>query len=73
MKQERKKALIYMMISTFSFAIMGAIVKYLNEIPVVEKVFFRNLISLIIAFIIIKKGKTPLFGNRTSQKFLLLR
>ena len=62
-----------MLISALSFAFMGAMVKLAGDLPVIEKVFFRNLISLIVAFVLIKKAGVPLFGLRKNQKYLLLR
>ncbi len=62
-----------MLISALSFAFMGAMVKLAGDLPVIEKVFFRNMISLIVAFILIKKAGVPLFGLRKNQKYLLLR
>lgn len=71
--ENRKKALIYMLISTMSFALMGVFVKYLKDVPVMEKVLFRNLISLFVAFIAIKKSSASLFGDRSNQILLISR
>ncbi|PID26807.1 MAG: EamA family transporter [Candidatus Cloacimonadota bacterium] len=68
-----KKAIIFMLISSLSFAFMGVFVKILVNIPVFEKVFVRNLVSLFIAlFVILKKGK-PIFGKKENQKYLIAR
>jgi len=52
---------------------MGAMVKFAGDIPLYEKVLFRNLISLIIAVIVVYKTKVPLFGKKENRGFLLLR
>jgi drug/metabolite transporter (DMT)-like permease len=62
-----------MLISGFAFALMAANVKLAGDIPVFEKVLFRNLVSLIAAFIIIMFRHRNMFGKRTNSKFLLLR
>ena len=63
---------------------MGAFVKALGNFPVFEKMFFRNSVSLVVAFVILsfsdkyssqrQKGFLALlFGKRSNQKFLLIR
>ncbi len=42
------RAVAYMLLSAASFAAMGAAVKAAGEIPVHQKVFFRNLVTLVI-------------------------
>lgn len=66
-----RKALLYMVISTFSFTLMNAFVKYLDHLPTFEVVFFRSIGSLVLAssFIVIKK--IPVLGKQ--RKLLLVR
>lgn len=71
--KNKSKAVLYMILSSLGFAFMGAMVKLAGDIPVMEKVIFRNLISLFIAFIAIKNSKAPLLGKRENQKYLLGR
>lgn len=69
-----KKAFIYMLISTFSFAVMGMFVRLSGEIPLYEKVFFRNFIILIIISTSIFRSKSISFlGKRENRKLLILR
>ena len=59
-----------MILSTLSFALMNALVKYLISYHTFQLVFFfRSLGSLIITFSILKSKNIPLLGN---QKTLLL-
>ncbi|MBI9102650.1 MAG: DMT family transporter [Spirochaetales bacterium] len=46
--RSRGRAVLFMLLSSFCFALMGASVKYAVAIPVVQKVFFRNFIILIL-------------------------
>jgi drug/metabolite transporter (DMT)-like permease len=69
----KPKAVVYMITASFFFALMGAMVKLSGDLPVFEKVFFRNFISLIIAFAAIRKTGASLLGKKENQKFLLLR
>jgi len=74
---DRTKALVYILISTLAFSVMGAFVKTLQDIPVFEKVFFRNSVSLLVALYVImkktKNKKVKLLGSLRNQKFLLSR
>lgn len=69
----KTKAVFSMLISALGFTLMSVTVKYLRDIPLFEKVFFRNLVSLVIAFYLIKKSDVPLFGQRKSQLALFAR
>jgi len=61
----------YMLISSFAFSLMHLCVKALPHIPVLELVFFRSFVSLLISFTSLKQKKIPLFGN--NKKILLAR
>ena len=69
----KPKAIILILISALSFAIMGAMVKLAGDIPLFEKVFYRNLISLGMAFIMIKNKNTSFFGKKENQLYLISR
>jgi drug/metabolite transporter (DMT)-like permease len=69
----RPKAVGFMILSSLFFAIMGAFVKLSGDIPVFEKVFFRNVVSLFVALAAIKQSGSSIFGKRENQKYLLLR
>jgi drug/metabolite transporter (DMT)-like permease len=69
----RTKGIIFIIISAFGFAAMSAFVKLSGELPAFEKTFFRNLVSLIITFVIVVKNKEKFFGKRENQKLLIVR
>lgn len=69
----KTKAVLLILLSAFAFSIMQAFLKLSGDVPVVEKVFFRNLVSCFIAFIMVKKAKLPLFGSKPNRGFLLTR
>lgn len=75
--KEKSKALIFILISTLSFCFMSVTVKHIQRVPVFEKVFFRNLISLIVALYMINKNRPNslkgYIGKLSSQKFLFPR
>lgn len=69
----RGRAVVFMLASAAAFAGMSACVKAAPEIPLLEKVFVRNLISLVIAGAVALRMGRPLLGRRSSRPFLLLR
>ncbi len=68
--ENKTKGIILILLSALFFALMAATVKSLGNIPTAEKIFFRNILGFIIAFIIIKKKKQPLIGNNVKLLFL---
>jgi len=69
----KPKAITLMLISALAFSIMSAMVKLSGDIPLFEKVFYRNLVSLIMAYFMIKNANVSLFGKKENQKYLLIR
>jgi len=69
----RTKGIIFIIISAFGFAAMSAFVKVSGDLPAFEKTFFRNLVSLFVASIIVFKNKDKFFGKKENQKLLLVR
>jgi drug/metabolite transporter (DMT)-like permease len=66
-----KKAVLFMIISTFSFALMNVSVKYLDRIPTFQIVFFRCLGSFVLATSYILVKGIPIFGVR--RRLMMLR
>ena len=61
----------YILVSTFCFSLVNVCVKYLENVPTVEIVFFRSIVTFVItAFLILQLG-IPFWGNQ--KKWLLLR
>ena len=70
---KRTKGIIFIVISAFGFAAMSAFVKLAGDLPSFEKTFFRNVVSLVVALILILKSRDSMFGKRENQKLLLTR
>ena len=64
----RTKGIIFIILSAFGFAMMSAFVKLAGDIPSFQKTFFRNLVSLFVALVIIIKHKGSFFGKKENQK-----
>jgi len=60
-----------MVISTASFSIMNAFIKYLDHIPSFQLVFFRSLGSCLLATTYLISNKIPILGNQ--RKLLTIR
>lgn len=67
------KGIILMLISSIGFSIMTLFVKLAGDLPAIQKTFFRNIISAIIAFAFVVYNKERLFGKRENQLMLLAR
>jgi drug/metabolite transporter (DMT)-like permease len=65
------KGVLYMIIAGFLFASMNVLVKMLPNIPAIEIVFFRSLISFVMSFVYLKAIRVPVFGN--NKKLLIAR
>lgn len=62
-----------MTLSSLSFAIMSFMVRLAGNIPIYEKVLFRNLVALIITLVLIAKNGDSIWGQKKNRIFLILR
>ncbi|RJO65102.1 MAG: DMT family transporter [Myxococcales bacterium] len=65
--------MLYMLLSSFAFSGMGVFVKLAHDVPLAEKVFFRNLVALFISLALALRTGRSLFGRRENQKLLMGR
>ena len=73
-KSNLKLGIVFMIISSLGFSIMQIFVKLTAKtFPLMQQVFFRNFVMLIICglYILIKKGN--FIGSKQNRKLLLLR
>ncbi len=63
------KSVQYMLVSTFCFSIMQALIKYLPEIHSFEHVFFRSFVTWLFAIFFLLWNKIPLKGKNTKLLF----
>ncbi|HLP52225.1 MAG TPA: DMT family transporter [Chitinophagales bacterium] len=61
----------YMLLSTLSFAVMNVFIKKVSNVPAMEVVFFRCLVSMLLCLIIIYQDKADWKGS--NRKLLLAR
>ncbi len=67
----RSSGVPYMLMSTFSFALMNVFIKKVSNIPPMEIVFVRCFVSMILCFAIIFRDKTDWKGS--NRQLLILR
>ena len=65
---DRTKGIICIILSALGFALMSACVKLAGDLPNFQKVFFRNLVSAIIALYLILKHKGSFTGKKENRK-----
>ena len=71
--ENRPRAVILMCLSAISFALMGAMVKLSGDLPLFEKVFVRNLVSLGVAVVMVRMAGARLLGHWHHQPMLMAR
>lgn len=70
----KSKGVIFLVVAAFGFAVMSMFIKFVDaDIPVTQKVFFRNAISMIVSLVMVFTHKTKFYGSRENQKLLLSR
>ena len=72
-KSNRLKGIFFIILSAFGFAVMSAFIKLSGDLPNIQKVFFRNLVSAIIALFLIIKHKGSFTGKMENRNLLIYR
>jgi drug/metabolite transporter (DMT)-like permease len=67
------RAVLFMLLSAASFAVMGAMVKAAGPVPVHEKVFFRNLVTLVVTALMALGRRQNPFGPTRHLGLLVAR
>ena len=71
---DRTKGIFFIVLSALLFAGMNMFVKLSGDLPVFQKVFFRNAIAMLIALIVLIKNKMSLLPSvKGSVGYLILR
>lgn len=68
------KGILLILGSAFCFTFMNAFVRLAGELPFVQKSFFRNIVALIFALVVLLKNRISLRPqNKSNLKFLIIR
>lgn len=74
MKSKKKYlGILYIVLSAFFFALMNVFVRLSGDLPSMQKSFFRNIVALVFALIILKKNGVWFSGKKENLKYLFLR
>lgn len=71
--KEKYKGIIYILLAAFCFALMNTFVRLSGDLPSTQKSFFRNLVALVVAVIIMKKEKTEFRYQPGNLPLLIIR
>ena len=63
----KKKGILYNLLSCFGFACMNACVQLAGELPAMQKCFFRNFGALTVALILILTNHVGFFVPKEAQ------
>lgn len=67
------KGICFIIISAFCFALMNTFVRLSGDLPSFQKSFFRNLVALVFAFIVISKSGIGFKTQKRNLPYLLIR
>ena len=69
------KGVLFLILSSFSFAVMNVSVRMAGDLPTYEKVFFRNLIAFFFAVIVLarKRDAMPMHWDKERAFYMFLR
>ncbi len=65
--------IIFLILSAFFFTLMNVFVRLSGDLPSIEKSFFRNLIAMLFALVLLIKSGGWFSGKRENIKFVFLR
>ncbi len=71
--KQKYKGILCIILSAFFFALMNLFVRLSGELPVFQKSFFRNLVALLFATIILFRSHLSIHPDKVSVTGLLLR
>lgn len=69
----KNKGIQYIILSAFCFALMNTFVKLSGDISSIQKSFFRNLVALIFALIVLKKSNEGIKFKKGNLSYLIIR
>ena len=71
--RDKYKGIIYILFAAFGFAMMSTFVRLAGDVPSIQKSFFRNLVALICASVIMVKNRVSFSGDKKNLGLLIVR
>lgn len=72
-KNNRYKGIFFIVISAFCFALMNVFVRLAGDLPSIQKSFFRNMVALLFALIMLRRRREGFSGRKENIRYLLVR
>ncbi len=72
-KSNKVKGVFFILGAAFFFALMSLFVRLSGDLPTFEKMFFRNIVALLVSFFIVVKNRQSFYVEKESRLFLFLR
>lgn len=72
-RYDKYKGIFYIILAAFGFAFMNLFVKLAGDLPAIEKSFFRNLVAIFFAFVVMKKERIPFVIPKGTGKYIFFR
>lgn len=70
---EKYKGIFYIILAALGFALMNLFVKLAGDLPAIEKSFFRNLVAIFSAFVVMKQKKIEFRIPEGTGKYIFFR
>ena len=70
---KKQKGILFIIISAFCFSLMNMFVKLAGDLPSVQKSFFRNLVALFVAAVMLRKSRLPFRWKKGNLGLLIVR
>lgn len=70
---KKQKGILFIIISAFCFSLMNMFVKLSGDIPSMQKSFFRNLVAVGVAALLLARSRTPFHWQKGNLGLLLVR
>ena len=73
MLSKKSKAIGFIIMSAFGFAMMAAFVRLAGDLPFTQKTFFRNLVAVAVAAVVLCREKVGFKGEKGNLPLLIIR
>ncbi|WP_227018396.1 DMT family transporter [Sinanaerobacter chloroacetimidivorans] len=69
----KQKGILLMLLSALLFSAMQIVINLTGDLPLMEQVFFRNIVSVLLCYPILKRKGLSIFGEKHQQPLLFMR
>ncbi|MDO5559688.1 MAG: DMT family transporter [Oscillospiraceae bacterium] len=70
---EKNKGIVYIILAAFFFALMNTLVRLAGDLPSIQKSFFRNIVAMIFAFVMMKRNNISVIPEKKNLSRLICR